>query len=220
MYSFNDFKFDLDKKHVLKVVESYYKIEDYEAASKAYDELKYLLERNIQPVGLFKIEEKNKEYDFDTIKNCSKILYCIITLGNAVTESIDEIFKKGRFFEGVLLDAMASSLLFEYNSQMYSYLFDWAQSEGLGITCRIAPGDGEIPIEYQRDIVERIETSKNHGISVVKGYALNPSKSMSYIHGADKELERIKRLHSCKECSNLNCCIREVKQKIQKSYKQ
>ncbi|SKA96432.1 hypothetical protein SAMN05443428_12113 [Caloramator quimbayensis] len=220
MYSFNDFKFVLDKNHVLKVVESYYKIEDHETASKAYDDLLNLLQKNIQPVGLFKIEDKNREYDFETIKNCSKILYCIITLGNTVTESIDEMFKKGSFLEGVLLDAMSSSLLFEYNSQMYSYLFDWAAKEDLGITCRIAPGDGEIPIEYQRDIVERIETSKNHGISVMKGNAINPSKSMSYIHGADKELERIKMLHSCKDCSNLNCCIREVKQRIQRPYKQ
>ncbi|KRQ86103.1 Vitamin B12 dependent methionine synthase, activation domain [Caloramator mitchellensis] len=219
MLTKDEFRFSLDKCHVLKVVDSYYKITDEELASKIYEDNLEILRSNINPIGVFKIKEKLYDYNFESLNGCRFIIFTLISLGSKITEYIDDLFNRGKFSEGVILDAMASNLLFEYNSQMYEYIFNWASDRNLGITCRIAPGDGEIPIEYQANILDNINNVKDYGFSIVKGYALNPPKSMAYVHGADEGLERIKRLHSCSICLNENCSIRKIKEKARGQFK-
>lgn len=219
MNTFMNFKFKMEKNHVLNVVNSYYKIDDFDSAGKIYDNLTGLLQNTVAPVGLYKMEKKPEIYNFEPVGNCRYVVFCLITLGSEITEMIDELFGKGEFLEGIILDAMASTLLFEYNSQFYSHIYEWASGLNMGITCRIAPGDGEIPFEYQEDIVRRISIAKEYGITIIKGYVLNPAKSMSYIHGADEHIEKIKRAHDCKSCSSMNCFMREAKERIRKPFK-
>lgn len=219
MVIIDKFKFILNKEHILNVVETYLPSGNKEDRSRIYDDLINTLKLNINPKGFFKIEAKPLEYDFEPLKEADKIAYCLITLGHKITEKIDDLFRKNNFFEAIILDAMASSLLFEFNSQMYDYLYDYFIKKGYGITCRIAPGDGEIPIEYQRDIINRLEGIEKYNISLVKGYAIYPQKSMAYVHGVGKNINKEKHLHSCKECQNINCNIRIVKERARGIFK-
>ncbi|GFR36029.1 hypothetical protein [Thermobrachium celere] len=207
-----DFTFNLDKQHVLEVLETYLPSSG-EDRSKIYDTLINELYENIDPIGFFKLIDKPKEYDFESFKECSKIAPCLITLGSRITDKIDNLFNENKFVDAVMLDVMASTLLFEYNSQMYEHIFNYFYNLGFGITCRVAPGDGEIPIEYQSDIIDRLEAAKPYGIYTIKGYAVHPPKSLTYVHGVDEKLEKIKRRHSCRECPNISCSIRAIKEK-------
>lgn len=126
MYSFYDFKYSLDKNNIINIVDSYYKIKDMNTAFEIFNKLEDILKDNIEPVGLYKIDKKPKEYDFEFLKKCKNIIFCIITLGDKITNKVQELFSSGKFLEGLILDAMSSSLLFEYNSQMYNYLYELA----------------------------------------------------------------------------------------------
>lgn len=219
MWKIEDFTFFLDKTQVLNIVETYLTSYDKKYRGKIYDKLINILKASVEPIGFFKVGDKPIEYDFESLKEAEKIVYCVITLGGKITEEIDLLFSKNNFEEAIILDAMASSLLFEYNSQMYDYLYNYFIKKGYGITCRIAPGDGEIPLEYQRDIVNRLEGIEKYNISLIKGYAIYPPKSMAYVHGAGENLNKEKHLHSCKECLNLNCNIRIVKERARGIFK-
>lgn len=208
-----DFKFKLDKQHVLNVVATYLPIGDREDRGRIYDNLIEVLKDSTNPIGFFKIDEKIDEYNFESFINVNKIIYCLITLGEDITEKIESLFSQNKFIDAIILDAMASSLLFEYNTQMYDYLYNYFYEKGMGITCRIAPGDGEIPIEYQADIVNRLGIKENYNISIINGFAINPPKSMAYVHGADEKINKVKYLHSCKDCPNIHCNIRKVKER-------
>lgn len=219
MVIIDNFNFILNKEHILNIIETYLLSGNKEDRSRIYDNLINTLRSNINPKGFFKIEDKPLEYDFEPLKEANKLAFCLITLGQQITEKIDYLFRKNSFVEAIILDAMASSLLFEFNSQMYDYLYNYFIKKGYGITCRIAPGDGEIPIEYQRDIVNRLEGIEKYNISLIKGYAIYPPKSMAYVHGAGENLNKEKHLHSCKECLNLNCNIRIVKERARGIFK-
>lgn len=212
MEIFKDFNVNLDKKHVLEVLETYLP-SNGENRDVIYYRLIDELSDNIEPIGFFKLIEKPKEYDFESFKECRGIAPCLITLGSRITDRIDSLFSENKFVDAVMLDVMASTLLFEFNSQMYEYIFNYFYNLGFGITCRVAPGDGEIPIEYQADIIDRLNIGKSHSIYTVKGYAVHPPKSLTYVHGVDEKLEKIKRRHSCKVCPNINCKIRAVKER-------
>lgn len=206
------FDMNLDKKHILEVLEAYLPSSG-EDRDEIYDRLINELNDYIEPIGFFKMIEKPKEYDFESFKECRCIAPCLITLGSKITDRIDTLFGENRFVDAVMLDVMASTLLFDFNSQMYEYIFNYFYDLGFGITCRVAPGDGEIPIEYQADIIDRLDVGKKHSIYTVKGYAVHPPKSLTYVHGVDEKLEKIKRRHSCKVCPNVNCTIRAVKER-------
>lgn len=218
MESLSDFKFKLNKEHVLNVVATYLPIGDREDRGKIFDYLVDVLKDSISPIGFFQIGEKTEEYNFESFVNVDKIICCLITLGENITERIEGLFSKNKFIDAIILDAMASSLLFEYNTQMYDYLYNYFYEKGIGITCRIAPGDGEIPIEYQSDIVNRLGVKEKYNISIINGFAINPPKSMAYVHGADEKINKVKYLHSCKECPNLHCNIRKVKERAKGFY--
>ncbi|MDO6354068.1 hypothetical protein Q3V94_03075 [Caloramator sp. CAR-1] len=214
-----NFVFCLDKSQILSIVETYLPYGDKELRGKIFDELIDLLKLSVEPVGFFSIGDKTSEYNFETLKQSEKLVYCLITLGGKITEKIDLLFSENNFEEAIILDVMASSLLFEYNSQMYDYLYDYFVKKGYGITCRIAPGDGEIPMEYQGDIINKLAGIEKYNISLKKGYVIYPPKSLAYIHGIGKNLNKDKHLYSCRECPNINCSIRIVKEKARGIFK-
>ncbi|MCX7951433.1 MAG: hypothetical protein N2594_05715, partial [Clostridiales bacterium] len=58
-----DFKFKLDKQHVLNVVATYLPIGDREDRGRIYDNLIEVLKDSTNPIGFFKIDEKIEEYN-------------------------------------------------------------------------------------------------------------------------------------------------------------
>lgn len=210
MKIYSQFNYNIDKKRVFNTVSSYCEIPSLEEYNRMFEDMLNELYSLVNPVGIFILKQKPKEYIYEVLRNCNYIFFCVITIGDNVTRRVDELFNREEYIKAVLLDVMASTLLFEYTRQLHDKIFEEAKQLGMGLTCRISPGDGVIPLEYQNDILSRIGNTKKYGIYSTNRYLLKPDKSMSFVYGSDKEIIPTAKDHDCIECSNINCKMREV----------
>jgi hypothetical protein len=205
----SDFKFKLNKEKIINSVQSYCQTPPYEELSNIYDDLLPLLKEYSKPIGLFKIEEK--QIQLELLNNCRYVIYCAVTIGQNSTEKADKFFKEGKFLEAVLFDAMSSFYLFDISSQLFRRICEKFHNVNLGLTSKIAPGDGELELEYQKEIVSKLVNEELHDISIVHNCMLYPSKSMSYIYGADESISFNQyNDHCCETCYNTFCKMRNA----------
>ncbi len=201
-----DFDFKLDKNQVTNTLKSYGENVTDEEIASLYDKLLPDLYECVQPAAIFSIEEKSKDFIFETINDCKFIIYCMVTIGDKITEKVNHFFSYANMKEGMVLDAMATSYLFEISSQLFNHIHKKAEEMNLGLSYRISPGDGEIPLWYQKNILDKLDSENFFGIYVNEDFMLTSLRSMSYIYGADtnKPLSNID--HDCNRCTNKDQC--------------
>lgn len=205
----SDFNFELNKDKIISSVQSYCQSPPYEALSKIYDNILPLVKKSSEPLALFKLEKKSDELNLMSLKDCKFVVYCAVTIGQNSVDKVDSLFKDGKFYEAILFDAIASHFLFDISDQLFTKICRKYNDINLGLTNKIVPGDGNIDLEYQREIISRLE---NNSISIVNKYMLYPSKSMSYIYGADEKIEYNQyKDHSCVTCTNIFCTMKNAK---------
>jgi len=205
----SNFKFELNKDKIIRSVQSYCQSPPYEVLGKIYDNMLPLIREHSKPLGLFKIERKSDELKLDSLKDCRFVVYCAVTIGQNSVDKVDSLFADGKFYEAILFDAMASSFLFDISNQLFTIMCEKFNYINLGLTNKVVPGDGDIELEFQREIISRLKNDNIHNISIINNCMLYPSKSMSYIYGADEKIA-INQYndHSCENCSNMFCKLR------------
>ena len=72
---------------------------------------------------------------------------------------------------------------------------------------RFSPGYGDLSLEYQKDIVDFLQTKKNIGMSLTESLMMVPVKSVTAIIGIGKEKNKCTG-PGCMICKNNNCPYR------------
>ena len=72
---------------------------------------------------------------------------------------------------------------------------------------RFSPGYGDMSLEYQKDIIEFLQTNKNIGMSLTDSLMMVPVKSVTAIIGIGKEKNKCTG-PGCMICSGTNCPYR------------
>lgn len=201
-----DFDFKLNKAQVIQTIKSYGKILTDEEMEGLYNKLLPIVYETIEPVGIFDIQKREENFNFKIIKDYNYIVYCIITIGDTCSKKINEFFSYGNMKEGMVMDAMLTSYLFEASSQLFNHIYNKSKELKLGLSCRISPGDGEIPLQYQKYILDRLDAENFLNLTVTDSYMLSSTHSMAYIYGADKSLPLSKKDHDCSRCPNRDLC--------------
>lgn len=205
-----DFKINVDQQKVYDVVGTYYDIPRELKTDSSFEKLYEWTKNIINPKGVFRKKNRNVQYGLKSIDSCSYIYYCMVTLGQAVTEEVDRLFAQDRFPEALIIDEISNEILFNMSSQLYSGIRKNAREEGLGLTCRLSPGDGELPITFQKDIFECFDRDEVSGMYIFQGCMIHPVKSMAYIYGADSSIVSRNEEHMCSECQNIYCKRRNI----------
>ncbi|PAB60476.1 hypothetical protein [Anaeromicrobium sediminis] len=205
MKVFSDFNFTIDKKRVFNYIDCYEGRRIYKTISKMYEDFYEKLPSLITPKGFYNFVNN------DDSKVPSHTLYCVITLGEKISEAIGEKYDDGEYIETLLLDAMADMVLFEYSNQFYKHLKKEASKMNLGLSSRNSPGERGIPMEYAEEILNKLAMPQEYNISLTSGFMVRPNKSMIYSYKCDTSYTSSKRDHDCSKCSNENCKMRSVK---------
>lgn len=201
-----DFDFKLNKAQIFQTLKSYGEILGEEEIKSLYSLLLPTVYEAAEPSGVFSIEKKDNNFHYEIMKNYSHIAYCIITLGDDCNKKINEFFSYGDMKKGMVMDAMLTSYLFEASSQLFNHIYNKSKELNLGLSCRISPGDGELPLEYQKNILEKLDAENFFNLTVTEGFMLSSNHSMAYVYGADKNLPLSKKDHDCSRCPNRELC--------------
>lgn len=85
--------------------------------------------------------------------------------------------------DGLLLDAMASSMAEDAARRLHEEIAAWAQSQGLHAGGRFSPGYGDLPLEVQPKLLAALSAGKLLGMSLTEGNLLVPGKSVTALIG-------------------------------------
>jgi hypothetical protein len=156
----------------------------------------------------FQIMKNDNDYFIERIGAYSNIVYCIISIGDKISDIISHRFEEKKYLDAILFDAIADQVLFNASSQFYSYIKKEASEKNLNLTYRFSPGSGQVEMRAQQYIFNAVKPKEKLGISITNGYMYRPIKTLGYVYGADKNLDPNENDHDCYYCSNKNCRFR------------
>lgn len=205
----SDFTLILDKELILNAIDCYKDSDAYEEVCETYDKLTENLDNMLFPKAIFDFRERPEEYNMEDVKNCSHIIFCLITLGEKVTKEIDKYFNSGLYLEGMLLDTLSDFILDGCSTQLYKKICKDAEQRGFGLSCKLSPGNADFHISNQKYIIEKLNGREFLNIDVTDGFMIRPVKSVSFIFGADKSIDIPDSDHECSRCTSTICKMRK-----------
>lgn len=200
---FTDFKFKLDKEQVTNTLKNYSYILNIKKIMPIYNSLLPILYEYVKPLGVFNIE---KNIDLHNMYKYEYIIPCIVSIGSDIDKKTNYYFSQKKIEEGLVLNTMATSYLFNVASQLFRCIYVKTSNANLGLSCRISPGDNYLPIKYQKYILYKLNKNNTFKININKNYVISPAHSMAYIYMADKKIPINKKDHNCSECHGRNTC--------------
>jgi hypothetical protein len=206
---YTDFNLRDHREKILKTLDCSPDNPAYEIMIEVYEEMYKKAMQIVKPLGVVRLEDSENKVLIKEAKNSTEIIYTCCTLGKEIQKLITCEFEKGNYLEGMLLDALADEFIFQVQDQIYHFIYMYLKEKQLGAK-KFSPGEQGFDIAYHKLLEEKLHMKDNLNISLTDFYMLNPVKSLSAIFVADKLTPLRKKIHDCKECSNLTCKWRQV----------
>ncbi|WZL73015.1 ASKHA domain-containing protein [Clostridiaceae bacterium 35-E11] len=196
-----------NKEKVLKALHCSQSSLIYDRMNEMYDEMFKKAQLLVDMRGSFQFMSNEA-----TKTLCDQYEYyvpCLLTLGEKISEEVTLLFQKNEPLRAMMLDGIADHILFDASNQLFQVISKDAEEMKVNLTQRFSPGDQpNTPITFQQDILESFSKEANLGITITEAYMLKPVKSLAYFYGADKNLGKATKDHSCSQCQNLSCQFR------------
>lgn len=196
----------IDKKLILDTMQCFEDSPQYEKYSRIYDEVIVDSVDCVEPVGYY----CELSGDVSHEAPYERMVYCLVTLGEDMDKAISGYFGQNEYLKGMMLNTIGDQLLFDTALGFSRFLDRTYGEKGLGLSRAYNPGDDDIPLKMQEDILGVIEGENETGITLTSGYMFSPQKTMSFYHGIASDLELATYVHDCKTCSAVSCMYRKV----------
>ena len=198
------FHIELNEKQVFQGIGCKKEQHNYQEILKELEALKPTFFEIINPQGIFKI---------DSVLNTSKVLF-LITIGEEISNYSTELFQKGEYLQGLLIDAMADSYLFALQNKTLTYLKKECGKKGLFLLKSVDISQNTDGLEY-KTLFEELEAEKTLGMKLTSHNMFYPVKSMGEVVLLTDTEQCFREEHNCSECE-LSTCIwrKEVLMKI------
>ncbi|MCD8180067.1 MAG: ASKHA domain-containing protein [Firmicutes bacterium] len=187
-------KFDIkiNKESVLGTLGCFRESSVYDTVSEYFDELENEVYGLISPRAVMAPDGMRA--------------YCLLTLGEKISEYSKAFFDNGEGMKGLLADAMADEYIFAMDNILAERIKYECAVEGYGVKKRLdAPKD--IPLSQQEVILEKTGID---GVGLTSAFMFEPAKTFGYIIEFTLDERMFNAQHNCEECGNFNCPRRSV----------
>jgi len=137
------------------------------------------------------------------LEDCDRCVLMAVTLGSGMDRLI--LRSKGRnLSRSVVLDSCGSAAVEAACEQAQKEILRQLGGECY-LTDRFSPGYGDLPLEFQKQMIELLDTPRQIGLTLSESCMMAPGKSVTAIIGiADKPQK--KRFRGCAYCSMFESC--------------
>lgn len=133
------------------------------------------------------------------------LLVAAWSLGPAVSLAVTEAFRERRALQGLLLDEIASLLVFRLGEQLLSRVRQRLATEGLGVGRPQAPGDGQVALAAQATLL-RLSGAARIGVSLGGSGVLAPLKTATALAPVGQHIRQPRQDWSCAGCASRSSC--------------
>lgn len=187
-----DFNIKLNKENIMRTLGCFEGSSVYDSVSAYFDEIEQKLPQIISPLAIIEFEDD--------------LAYCILTIGEKISEYSAEMFDLGEGMKALLIDAMADEYLFSMDNIVAERIKLECAKKGCGIKKRLdAPED--FPLSEQRVIIEKTGIEN---ISLTSAFMFNPTKTFGYILELTSDKSVFNAQHDCSKCRLTDCPRRSV----------
>ena len=154
--------------------ESFNKAANYKYA---YVEIPVKVAQSVCDFGFAKVESGNLS---ELLCGCDKAFLLAVSAGIGVDRLITRLeatSKADAFFTDSIASAAIESFCDYINEKI---------CKGLNCTKRFSPGYGDVPLTFQKDLLERLNSPSSVGISLNSSLLMSPMKSITAIIGIKK----------------------------------
>lgn len=109
---------------------------------------------------------------------------------------------------GAALSSCGSAYIDEYIDEFLAEQELALKSKGLTLSPRFSPGYGDVPLSYQKPLLDLLE-ARRIGVMLTEGFLMLPEKSVSAVIAVKAHAMEKQKIHRCGECNLENCGYRE-----------
>lgn len=181
------FNVKLNKDNILKTLGCNKESSIYNTVSGYFYELESEFYSLVSPSAAFTVDEKK--------------IFCLLTLGNKISDFVKSFFDNGEGMKGLLVDAMADEFLFSMDNILSEHIKTECAILDMGIKSRLdAPKD--FPLSEQAVILNKTNLQN---VSLTSAFMFEPVKTFGYILELTDDKNIFNAQHDCSKCSNFNC---------------
>ncbi len=197
----------IDKETAFRLLDCHKDNPLYEEMERSYEALLGDVRKLCRPRGRMEFAEAadlllENAYPKDAV--FAMVLY---TIGDEISERINNLFEKNAYLDAMLLDAMADSCLFSMEEEWRSLLLKECRKRNYGIAKRLE-ASVDYPINIQKRIWE-IMGGEDTGIFLTSGLMFDPVKTISVLFLLSGDSCQVNMNHDCSRCINTECRLRK-----------
>ena len=222
----NDFKLRVDKNEVLRLLGYIHSYPDPLADSQI-DACIARVESTLNPKYVYRVFDIQKipsanadegtgyqlvgtHFSFEgesadmLLGDCHKCILLAVTLGKQADHLVMRAQVKN-MAEAVITGCCENTAVEDYCQQVNDWLEYEYLKEGLYLTDRFSPGYGDMPIDYQTELCEILDTYRLIGLTTTTSEILTPTKSITAVIGISHNPQP-KRITGCENCRMGETC--------------
>lgn len=201
----------IEKKKFFKKLHIDENTETYNNADDAFMELYEIIKNNMKLTVLYSIVPAF-DLGFKKLYECEQYVLCFISSKDDINSIVNDMMSSGNYLKGYLLNEMATDVIFNASNEMNNIIREKSKDLCYKLSKRIAPGDGEIDMKYQKTILDFLKKELFIDAYLTDDYMIVPHKSLLYLYGLEKATLNTEPMEdNCNMCSNLNCQYRDFK---------
>lgn len=131
----------------------------------------------------------------------------VCTIGPGLDIETSRLMKQGKALDSLFADAGGIAILESLSDRAYSHLNEEAAPKGLFAGCRSGPGYGDVPIGFQKRLIDYVNPVKI-GVRVNGSGVLFPLKSLSFWTEWSTEPVHERSTYKCLNCRLKDCTHR------------
>lgn len=137
-----------------------------------------------------------------------KVAVLAVTIGEAVEERINALFKQGDYTLALLSDAAATALVEQAADAVCGFISNAIAKEGLFTGSRFSPGYGDWALVEQPEVL-RLAGGAKIDMSTTAAFMLLPRKSVTAVVGLSRQQGEAVLPAACSNCAKVDCQLRK-----------
>ncbi len=139
------------------------------------------------------------------------VLYCILTIGSAVSNISDQAQQNGDYEKAASLDLEADQSLLAFENELEKRIKKLCREEGYGIRKRLEPGI-HLPLDVIKDAFAETDASQTLSMHLTSAGMMDPVKSECLVFELSPDVSETNTEHDCSACSIQNCRFKAMRE--------
>ena len=195
----------IEKDMVFRQIQCFPDSPVYEEIEDTYRDIETEMLKLCEPAGVMALGKIPAGYFHQE----REAIYVLVTIGPKLSSLSTRKFAEGDYVQGMLIDAVADSILFSLEADIIRELRRTCLAWKKGISRRLeAPHD--ISMQIQAEAFKQTNAGELLGLGLSDGYMFQPIKTSCQIYLTSDDEHQFQAQHNCRKCPNVDCLLRHV----------